>query len=258
MARSPADFGLTEDELHYLFRFLDVTKASLLFARRAALVEGTAEQLLLPVIAEQMGRPLADSGVAVINVGGVAFGPFVKLFGPDKLPYRCAVISDSDPPASEEDEAGRPEEDPALSATAQRLLDQQNENVRIFLSQRTLEWDLTHAGNWEAVIAALARVRPRVARRLEEEQAESAPNVRADALLGAVEGHKGRFAQALLGELRDGRQLEIPPYLRDAIEWLTEPAEFPTEATATETVSASAEATEESDDTGDAASTASE
>jgi putative ATP-dependent endonuclease of OLD family len=86
VARSPAAFGLTADELHYLFRFLDVTKASLLFARRVALVEGTAEQLLLPVIAQSMGRSLAEAGVAVINVGGVAFGPFVKLFGPDKLP----------------------------------------------------------------------------------------------------------------------------------------------------------------------------
>jgi putative ATP-dependent endonuclease of OLD family len=255
VARSPADFGLTDDELHYLFRFLDVTKASLLFARRVALVEGTAEQLLLPLIAEQMGRSLADAGVAVINVGGVAFGPFVKLFGPEKLPYRCAVISDSDPPTSEEDEAGRPEEDPALSATAQRLLGEQNENVRIFLSQRTLEWDLTNAGNWEVVIAALARVRPRVARRLEQEQAESAPDVRSDALLGAVEGHKGRFAQALLGELREGRQLEIPPYLREAIEWLTEPAEPSAEAAATETGSTGTEAAESG---GDATSTPSE
>jgi putative ATP-dependent endonuclease of OLD family len=232
VARSPAAFGLTDDELHYLFRFLDVTKASLLFARRVALVEGTAEQLLLPVVAEQMGRSLADAGVAVINVGGVAFGPFVKLFGPEKLPYRCAVISDGDPPATEEDEAGRSDEDPALSATAQRLVGQENENVRVFLSQRTLEWDLTQAGNWEALIAALKRVRPRVGRRLEEEHAESTPEQRAEVLLAAVAAHKGRFAQALLAEVREGRELEIPTYLREAIEWLTEPTETPAQPAA--------------------------
>lgn len=224
VSRSPADFGLTEDELHYLFRFLDVTKAALLFARRVALVEGTAEQLLLPALAEQLGRPLADAGVAVINVGGVAFGPFVKLFGPDKLPSRCAVISDGDPPATADDEAGRAEEDPALSGTAQRLLEQQNENVRVFLSKRTLEWDLAEAGNWELALAALRRVRPRVSARLEADHRETAASARADALLTAVKDHKGRFAQALLRELRDGRELEIPDYLRYAIEWLTEDA----------------------------------
>jgi putative ATP-dependent endonuclease of OLD family len=255
VARSPAAFGLTDDELHHLFRFLDVTKASLLFARRVALVEGTAEQLLLPVVAEQMGRSLADAGVAVINVGGVAFGPFVKLFGPEKLPYRCAVISDSDPPATEEDEAGRAEEDPALSATAQRLVGQENENVRVFLSQRTLEWDLAQTGNWEALIAALKRVRPRVARRLEEEHADSTPEQRADVLLAAVEKHKGRFAQALLTELREGRQLEIPTYLRDAIDWLTERTETPAEATTAES-EPSAEASAEGER--DTTSTASE
>jgi putative ATP-dependent endonuclease of OLD family len=222
VARSPAVFDLSEDELHYLFRFLDVTKASLLFARRVALVEGTAEQLLLPALAEQLGRPLADAGVAVINVGGVAFGPFVKLFGPEKLPYRCAVISDGDPPVTEEDEAGREEEDPALSATAQRLLGQQNDNVRVFLSRRTLEWDLTATGNWEIALAALRRIRPRVAARLEGEHTDSSAEIRADAVLVAVERHKGRFAQALLRELREGRELQLPPYLREAIEWLTE------------------------------------
>jgi putative ATP-dependent endonuclease of OLD family len=245
VARSPAAFGLTEDELHHLFRFLDVTKASLLFARRVALVEGMAEQLLLPVIAEKMGRSLAEAGVAVINVGGVAFGPFVKLFGPDKLPYRCAVISDSDPPATEEDEEGRTEEDAALSATAQRLLGQANENVRIFLSKRTLEWDIVQAGNWDLVIAALRRVRPRVARRLGEEHASSSQEGRADALLEAVKDHKGRFAQALLAEMRDGGELEVPIYLREALEWLTQPAEMDAETTV-ETDSAPADAPEAS------------
>jgi putative ATP-dependent endonuclease of OLD family len=222
VGRSPASFGLSNDELHYLFRFLDVTKASLLFARRVALVEGTAEQLLLPIIAERVGTPLADAGVAVINVGGVAFGPFVKLFGPDKLPFRCAVISDRDPPPTEEDDEGRDEEDPALSATAQRLLEEQNENVRVFLSDKTLEWDIVRAGNWEIAIEALRLVRPRVATRLQDEHGVSDDAVRADALLSAVDRYKGRFAQALLHELNQGREFQVPAYLQQAIEWLVE------------------------------------
>ena len=48
VARSPSDFGLTATQLGHLRRFLDVTKASLFFARAVLLVEGVAEQLLLP------------------------------------------------------------------------------------------------------------------------------------------------------------------------------------------------------------------
>ncbi|WP_204079425.1 ATP-dependent nuclease [Mycobacterium riyadhense] len=75
VARLPRDFGLADKQLAYLRRFLDVTKASLFFARAVILVEGIAEQLLVPVIAERMGRPLAPNGVATINIGGVAFPP---------------------------------------------------------------------------------------------------------------------------------------------------------------------------------------
>ena len=73
----PARQGLWvgDKQIDHLRRFLDVTKAALLFARRVVLVEGIAEQLLIPVIAERLGVPLPTDGVTVINVGGVAFGP---------------------------------------------------------------------------------------------------------------------------------------------------------------------------------------
>jgi len=222
VARSRNDFGLTAQEAGHLTRFLDVTKASLVFARRVLLVEGTAEQLLIPAIADKLKRPLADSGVSVISVGGLAFGPFAKLFGPDKLPYRCALVSDGDPPPSMEDTEGLDEEDVSLSATAQRLQSSQNENLRVFLSKKTLEWDLVEAGNWELALRSLKHIRPRVAARLEKEHAGASPQVRADAFLTSVERHKGRFAQALVAELATAGAFVVPEYLQSAIDWITE------------------------------------
>ena len=95
-ARAPRDFALSSTQLAHLHRFRDVTKAALLFARGVVLVEGVAEQLLLPVLARRLGRPFPRSGVTVINIGGVAFAPFVSLFGPDRLPFRCVAVSDAD------------------------------------------------------------------------------------------------------------------------------------------------------------------
>lgn len=220
VARTPADFGLTGVQLGHLRRFLDVTKASLLFARGVILVEGIAEQLLVPALAALMGRPLSRSGVAVINIGGVAFPPFAELFGPDKLPYRCVIISDADPPPrsdADDDE----ENDPALSPVAAALAAREGDNLRVRLAQRTLEWDIAVAGNWEVLLEALAAVKPRVAQRLGAEHASSDPHLRAEALLASVADRKGRFAQELVAVLEAGRELVVPEYLVEAIEWVT-------------------------------------
>ena len=228
VARAVAGFGLDDKELLHLGRFLDVTKASLLFARGVLLVEGVAEQILAPEAATSLGRSLSEHGVSVINVGGLSFAPFASLFGPDKLPFKCAIVTDGDveDPPDEEIEGA----DEVLSATARKLKERESDNVKVFVSRRTLEWDLVEADNWELALAALARVRPRVAERLAIEQAGKPPAEQAGAFLAAVSSVKGPFAQALVAELRVGVGLNVPTYLAAAIEWLTAPDDAGEEA----------------------------
>lgn len=219
VARTPATFGLGAKQLGHLRRFLDVTKASLLFARGVILVEGVAEQLLVPALAAQLGRPLSRSGVAVINIGGVAFPPFVELFGADKLPYRCAVISDGDPPHRQDIDA-QADADPGLSAVATALQSREGDNLLVCLAEKTLEWDLAASGNWEALLSALASVKPRVAARLRADHEQSTPAQRADALLTNVKDVKGRFAQELVA-VEGFPEFVVPDYLSKAIAWVT-------------------------------------
>lgn len=224
-ARAPQDFGLETQQLKHLRRFLDVTKAALFFARAVILVEGIAEQLLVPVIAEYLQRPLAPNGVTVINVGGVAFPPFTDLFGPKKLPYRVAVISDADP-TSDDDE----EDDAPLSARATRLKERASANVRVRLATKTLEWDLAHAGNTDLMFAALARVRPKAGPRLQAELDGADPATTAGRLLAYLADNqlKGRFAQELAELIAAGKHaLTVPDYLREAIEWVAATVEKP-------------------------------
>lgn len=221
VARSPAAFGLTTKQLGHLRRFLDVTKSALLFARGVILVEGIAEQLLVPALATKLGRPLSRSGVTVINVGGVAFPPFVELFGPDRLPYRCALISDADPPNADDTDDEEGDADPGLSSVASALQAREGGTLRVRLAQRTLEWDLAAAGNWNVLLDALASVKPRVAARLRTEHETSSAEQRADALLATVKDAKGRFAQELVAVLDDIPDFTVPDYLREAIEWVT-------------------------------------
>ena len=87
----------------YLFleRFLDVTKANLFFAKGVILVEGWAEELLLPTLASKMGINLTKHGVSVVNIGNTAFLRYCRIFNRNNLPYieiPVSVVTDVDIP----------------------------------------------------------------------------------------------------------------------------------------------------------------
>ena len=92
--RSTLDAGLLEREIDDLQRYLDATRAEVLFARGVVLVEGAAELFLVPAVAQNMGKPLDEFGVTVCSVHGTDFVPYAKLLGPQGLnipfcgPYR--------------------------------------------------------------------------------------------------------------------------------------------------------------------------
>jgi putative ATP-dependent endonuclease of OLD family len=71
---------LTKSDYGFLARFLDVTKANLFFARGVLIVEGDAENILLPTLARLLGRDLTESGVSIVNVGGVGLRRFARIF----------------------------------------------------------------------------------------------------------------------------------------------------------------------------------
>lgn len=91
---------LEKGDYLFLERFLDVTKANLFFADGVILVEGDAENLLIPTIAEIIGRPLAKHGVSIVNVGSTAFLRYSRIFqrknSDEFMGMPVAVITDSD------------------------------------------------------------------------------------------------------------------------------------------------------------------
>ena len=84
----------------YVQRFLDATKSDMLFAKSVILVEGIAEQLLLPVLAKYINHSLEDNHVAVINVGGRHFEYFLRLFDThnfNAISKKVVCLTDRDP-----------------------------------------------------------------------------------------------------------------------------------------------------------------
>jgi len=108
---APRFTELEPKDYDFLHRFLDATKANLFFARGVILVEGDAENLLLPTIAEIIGRPLHRYGVSVVNVGSTAFLHYAKIFArkdDQTMGIPVAVVTDMDvKPEEWEDKDGR-------------------------------------------------------------------------------------------------------------------------------------------------------
>ena len=95
---------LEETDYRFLQNFLDVTKANLFFARGVLVVEGEAEQILLPVIASLIGRPLEQYGVSIVNVGHVGLFRYARIFqrsDDSTMGVPVACITDLDIPSYE-------------------------------------------------------------------------------------------------------------------------------------------------------------
>jgi putative ATP-dependent endonuclease of the OLD family len=96
---------LESDDYKFLERFLDATKSNLFFAKGVILVEGDAENLLIPALAEAINRPLHKYGVSIVNLGSTAFKRYANIFSRSDVWYKqgfptlnlpVSLITDSD------------------------------------------------------------------------------------------------------------------------------------------------------------------
>jgi putative ATP-dependent endonuclease of OLD family len=71
---------LEKRDYRFLQRFLDVTKANLFFAGGVMIVEGDAENILLPILARLLDQDFAEHGVSIVNVGGVGLRRYARIF----------------------------------------------------------------------------------------------------------------------------------------------------------------------------------
>jgi putative ATP-dependent endonuclease of OLD family len=173
----PLSEGRTEldaSDYGFLSRFLDVTKANLFFARGLVIVEGDAENILLPTLARILRRDFAGNGVSIVNVGGIGLRRFARIYqrkdpatdGAIPVPVACVTDMDVMPDCAPEI-TGRVKAGESWPETTQRRwrakkdftpeqLKERREMIRAKASGQsvetfvagewTLEYDLAHAG----------------------------------------------------------------------------------------------------------------
>ncbi|MDY2769594.1 MAG: AAA family ATPase [Eubacteriales bacterium] len=163
---SQKDFDNSDAE-SYINRWLDVTKSTMLFSRGIILVEGIAEALVLPKLAEivlqkynqnreeplRLASTLDAMGVSVININGINFKYFMKLFGNfegssgPNIPIFCSGLTDRDPGKDDSNKDIYPEKDKEVESknpiVAIKGQIDSNEWTRLFVSPlKTFEYDL--------------------------------------------------------------------------------------------------------------------
>lgn len=96
---SPSSTKLFKGDYLFLQRFLDATKANMFFAKGIIMVEGDAENLVIPTIAEIIGYPLEKYGISIVNVGSLSFLRYSRIFARannEMIEVPVSVITDCD------------------------------------------------------------------------------------------------------------------------------------------------------------------
>ena len=89
--------GLTTTEIGSVQRYLDAIRSNLLFARSVILIEGDAEEILVPILVKKaFGISLDELGISLINIRSTGFQNVALLFHGDRIKKRCAIVTDLD------------------------------------------------------------------------------------------------------------------------------------------------------------------
>ena len=229
-------------------RMLDVTKASLCFAKGIIFVEGICEQLLIPEFSKKIGENLEDKGISVIPVCGVDFETLLNFFGTgeNQINIPVAIITDSDPKKVTssgndwKDTDGRENAIPARDtngeiipcdriATLKTLISSKT-NAQLFTSSVTLEYDLAFANKelaslmakaWEAFYirkgSAVLNSATMAVKASDEERALFAWR---EICLSCAMVNKAEFAHELAFLISVEAHMTPPKYLVDAINFV--------------------------------------
>lgn len=221
--------GLEPGDIADLERYLDATRSSLLYARRVLLVEGPAEQFLIPPLAKQvLSIDLDEEGIAIVPIFGTHFAAYAKLFGSGGIGKKCAIVTDGDlkPSDSEAEGAEEAEDVPTPPLLAKFA----GPNVQIFTCQTTFERELVLPGNLDMLEAAAREIgAPNIAQALSDLSTSVAIFGEDDlgdmpdrVLRTAKRFGKARFAQLASKHVHTGNA--VPTYIENALTWLIEDA----------------------------------
>lgn len=220
--------------VEYLQKYLDATNSGLFFARKIILVEGPAEEFLIPKFFEILnkGETLDKHGISLINVYGLAFKHFLELV--KRVHHiKCVVLTDKDNKSTNKVDEGK-------SRAADLKTEYVNDkHIEVFFTQNTITFETElfecnkdeHAQ--EIILDAFDKIHPKLCEAYKNEEFKH------DTLYEKMKNAKADFAMALRYELdeyatlkdekgnfkefkKENRILkfEIPKYIKDGFKFI--------------------------------------
>jgi putative ATP-dependent endonuclease of the OLD family len=211
IAAASHDATLTEPEWDDIARYLDATRAELVFARRVLIVEGFAEQVLLPKLAEALGMHLDKLGISVCSIHGTHFASYVQFCDALRIPW--AVLTDGDV----DNDGVRQGERRAVALAGLLVTAGSPRDQGIFVGDRTFEYDLLVGDPANAVLCFDTLKELCKAPSAAAVDAWNGQDPGYDDFMNMIDnaGGKGRYAQRLAL-----RPIEPPSYVVDALRYL--------------------------------------
>jgi putative ATP-dependent endonuclease of OLD family len=209
VASTANDADLTEAEWSDIGRYLDITRAEMVFARAVLLVEGFGEEVLLPPMAAQIDMDLDKLGITVCAIHGTHFASYIAFC--NALGMRWAVITDGDPTAKIT----------GLSRAATLLTDLGRKGTLadngIFVGDTTFEFDVAGIeGNHRVCHETLTELCAAPSQATVESWKTQSPDFESFMKVVTNAGGKGRYAQRLAL-----RTVQPPAYIAEALTYLT-------------------------------------
>ena len=226
---------LLPKDISRIQRYLDAVRSNLLFAKSVILVEGDAEEILIPVLVKKLlGVSLDELGISLINIRSTGFKNVAVLFNDDRIRKKCSIITDLD--TSIIDTTPDPLDSPTVVKFKKKCLGSEekgqarkealkefcygNKWLEVFFAPNTFEVDLISAGNAELVKNIVDEVYTDVST-IEKSKLEIASNnisvYGKRVLTMATHEGKGWFAILLSNYIDD--QVKLPEYIMDAIRY---------------------------------------
>lgn len=159
--------GLSEPSIQEIQRYLDAVRTNLLFAKGVILVEGDAEEILIPqMVKKAYGISLDELGISLINIRSTGFENVAQLFDKSRIRRRCSILTDLDDAIC--DTTTDPGDTESIVKYKKRVVNSKikglerkkriddfitdNEWLEAFYARYTFEVDFIECGNsWEAI-----------------------------------------------------------------------------------------------------------
>lgn len=211
--------GLNKDQIMHIERYLDVKRSELLFSKNVILVEGDAEEILIPVMVKKcFGVSLDELGISLINIGSVGFENVYLLFHDFRINKKCAIISDLDTPINSADSSQ--ENAYERGKERQKKVDEESQNnkwVKGFFGKYTFEIEIVK-GNEIYMDALIDKTYEKEDTKESKKQDIRCNDVKkyGDVALKMANANKKGWNALMMSELLDGK-FQIPEYILDAL-----------------------------------------